>query len=67
MKTSKTKAIVLRLPEELVETIDGVCCELGRMTRTAWIRKAVRYYLEFTKRHELPLLKDAAIRRALQP
>jgi metal-responsive CopG/Arc/MetJ family transcriptional regulator len=60
------KAIVLRLPEDVVKAVDGVRYEL-RMDRTSWLRKAVRSQLEYAKRHELPLFQDAAIRRALQP
>jgi predicted DNA-binding protein len=66
MRGSKMKAIVLRLPEEMVEAIDDVRHEL-RMNRTAWIRKAIRAQIENSKRYELPLFKDAALRRALQP
>jgi len=66
MNTIKKRAIVLRLPEELVDRIDAVRDEL-RMDRTTWLRKAVRQQLEHARRNELPLIQDPAIRRALQP
>jgi hypothetical protein len=66
MTNSTPKAIVLRMPEELLSAIDDVRHEL-RMNRTSWLLKAARCQLEYAKRHELPLLRDAAIRRALQP
>jgi hypothetical protein len=66
MNTTKKRAIVLRLPEEVVDRIDAVRHEL-RMDRTTWLRKAVRQQLEHAHRIELPLMKDPAIRRALQP
>ena len=66
MKNREVKAIVLRLPAEVLQAIDAVRTEL-RMDRTSWLRKAVRSQLEYAKRHELPLLQEAAIRRALQP
>jgi len=66
MKIKSKRAIVLRLPEDVVDHIDDVRHEL-RMDRTTWLRKAVRSQLEHAYRHELPLLQDAAIRRALQP
>ncbi len=66
MMLKKKKAIVLRLPEDVVAHIDSVRNEL-RMDRTAWLRKAVRSQLQHALWHELPLFQDAAIRRALQP
>jgi hypothetical protein len=63
---TKKRAIVLRLPEEVVDRIDAVRHEL-RMDRTTWLRKAVRSQLEYAHRNELPLMQDPAIRRALQP
>ncbi len=61
------KAIVLRLDDSIVDQIDAVRFELGRMDRTTWLRKAVRSQLDHANRNELPLMQNPAIRRALQP
>jgi len=66
MRTTKKRAIVLRLAEDLVDRIDDVRYDL-HMDRTTWLRRAVRRQLEYTHHHELPLVQDAAVRRALQP
>jgi metal-responsive CopG/Arc/MetJ family transcriptional regulator len=66
MKIKAKRAIVLRLQEDIVDQIDAVRHDL-RMDRTAWLRKAVRAQLEYSKRKELPLVQDPVIRRALQP
>lgn len=66
MKIKTKRAIVLRLNEDIVDQIDAVRHDL-RMDRTAWLRRAVRAQLEYSKRNELPLVQDPAIRRALQP
>jgi hypothetical protein len=65
MNHGKKKAIVLRLDVGTLARIDEVRERLN-MDRTRWLRKAVRSQLEYAQRHELPLLADAAIRRALQ-
>jgi metal-responsive CopG/Arc/MetJ family transcriptional regulator len=61
------RAIILRLDDSVVDQIDAVRFELGRMDRTTWLRKAVRSQLEYARRNELPLLQNVDIRRALQP
>lgn len=66
MNAKQKRAIVLRLAEEVVDQIDAVRHEL-RMNRTMWLRKAIRQQLEHSRRNELPLMRDPAIRRALQP
>jgi len=60
------RAIILRLDDSVVDQIDAVRYELGRMDRTTWLRKAVRCQLEYAKREELPLVQNPDIRRALQ-
>jgi predicted transcriptional regulator len=59
-------AIVLRMSPDLLGRVDDVRESLS-MSRTSWLRKAIRRQLEFTQDHELPLVQDPAIRRALQP
>jgi len=66
MNANPKRAIVLRLAEDVVDQIDAVRHEL-RMNRTMWLRKAVRQQLEHSRRNELPLFQDPAIRRALKP
>lgn len=70
MKTKMRKkpmcAIVLRMSPDLLGRVDDVRESLS-MSRTGWLRKAIRRQLEFTQDHELPLVLDPAIRRVLQP
>jgi metal-responsive CopG/Arc/MetJ family transcriptional regulator len=66
MRSSKRKAIILRLPQEMIDMIDAVREEV-RMNRTAWLRKTIRRQLEYTRQNDLPVLRDPAIRRALMP
>ena len=65
MKHSKRKAILLRLDERTLECVDDVRERLN-MNHSTWLRKAVRAQLEHAQRVELPVLRDEAIRRALE-
>ena len=65
MSSTNRKAIVLRLDRLDVSDVDAVCDCLN-MSRSRWLRKAVRCQLEHAHVYELPLLKDPAIRSALK-
>jgi metal-responsive CopG/Arc/MetJ family transcriptional regulator len=66
MRKERMRVIVLRLAEDTVDRIDNVRYELGGMSRTAWLRRAVRRQLDHANRNELPLVSDPAIRRVLE-
>jgi len=66
IKKQQTCAIVLRMSPDLLGHVDDVRTSLA-MSRTGWLRRAIRRQLEFAHDHELPLVQDPAIRRALQP
>jgi predicted DNA-binding protein len=60
----QNRAIILRLPESVIDRLDAVAYTLN-MTRSAYIRRSVVRGLEHTEAHELPLLEHRAIRKAL--
>lgn len=57
-------SIALRLPRTTVDRIDHVASAC-RMTRTAWIRKAIGRNLAYAVQHELPLLETPELRAIL--
>jgi predicted transcriptional regulator len=63
---NQNRAIVMRLPEAVVERLD-VAANALRMSRSAYMRRAVVRGLQFSEDKEMPLLESAAIRRALTP
>jgi predicted DNA-binding protein len=60
----QNRAIILRLPEPVIDRLDNVAHSLN-MTRSAYIRRCLVRGLEHTEIHELPLLEHRAIRQAL--
>jgi hypothetical protein len=63
--TNKNRAIIVRLPESLIERIDAVAFDLKMPSRACYIRRSLDRALEFAEKNELPLLQDPALRRAL--
>ena len=64
MKPTK-RAIILRLEESLVDRIDSVAHELRMPSRSHYIRRSLERALEFSQTHEVPLLNDPKLQRAL--
>ena len=60
----QNRAIILRLPESVIDRLDNAAHSL-HMSRSAYIRRCVVRGLEHTEIHELPLLEHRAIRQAL--
>ncbi len=56
--------MTLRLSERLLENLDLVSQQL-RMSRSAYIRRAIRKELQHSLKNELPLIRDPAIQEAL--
>jgi hypothetical protein len=65
MQKSK-RAIVLRLDETTVNSIDNVRHTL-RMDRTTWLRKAVARNLAYNIEKELPIVAGLDIQAVLMP
>jgi Arc/MetJ-type ribon-helix-helix transcriptional regulator len=61
----KRRAIILRLPEPLIDRLDSVASDLRMPSRSHYIRRSIERALEFSEGHELPLLQDPALQRAL--
>lgn len=64
-KNPKRRAIILRLPESLIDRLDAVAYDLRMPSRSHYIRRSIERALEFSETHELPLLQDPALQRAL--
>jgi metal-responsive CopG/Arc/MetJ family transcriptional regulator len=64
MKPTK-RAIILRLEESLVNRIDSVAHDLRMPSRSHYIRRSLERALEFSETHEVPLLNDPKLQRAL--
>jgi predicted DNA-binding protein len=60
----QTRAIILRLPESVIDRLDNAAHSLN-LSRSAYLRRCVVRGLEHTEIHELPLLEHRAIRQAL--
>jgi len=63
--TTNKRAILVRLPEALVDRLDAVAYDLHMRSRSDYIRRSLERAVEFSEAHELPLVNDAAIKRAL--
>jgi len=61
----KKHAILLRLPESVVDRLDAVAYDLRMPSRSHYIRRSIERALEFSEAHEVPLLNDPALQRAL--
>ena len=64
MQNQNSTAMTLRLTEDLADQLADVSHTL-RMSKSAWVRKAIRRSIEYTRVHELPLLERRGIREAL--
>jgi len=63
--TTNKRAILVRLPESLVDRLDAVAYDLRMRSRSDYIRRSLERALEFSEAHEVPLMNDPAIKRAL--
>jgi metal-responsive CopG/Arc/MetJ family transcriptional regulator len=61
----KKRAIILRLPETLVDRLDSVAFDLRMPSRSHYLRRSIERALEFSEAHEVPLLNNPALQRAL--
>jgi metal-responsive CopG/Arc/MetJ family transcriptional regulator len=61
----KKRPIIPRLPESLVDRLDAVAYDLRMPSRNHYIHRSLERALEFSETHEVPLMNDPAIRRAL--
>ena len=61
----KRRAILVRLPESLVDRLDAVAFDLRLPSRSDYIRRSIERALEFSETHEVPLLEDPELQRAL--
>ena len=61
---AKSCAILLRLPEAIVDRLDEAAYTL-RISRSALIRKILVMGLESLEQHELPILEDPASHRTI--
>ncbi|MEQ1907101.1 MAG: ribbon-helix-helix protein, CopG family [Pirellulaceae bacterium] len=59
------RAILVRLPEALVDRLDAVAYDLHMRSRSDYIRRSLERALDFSEAHELPLINDPNIKRAL--
>jgi len=64
MNTQNKIAMTLRLPIHLADELTDVSDTL-RMSKAAWIRRAIRRSLEHARVHELPLIEQRGVREAL--
>lgn len=61
----KRRAILVRLPESLVDRLDSVTYDLRMRSRSDYIRRSLERALDFSEAHEVPLLEDPELQRAL--
>ena len=61
----KKRSVLLRLPETLVDRLDSVAYHLHMPSRNHYIRRSIERALDFSEAHELPLLNDPKLQRAL--
>ena len=61
----KRRAILVRLPETLVDRLDAVAYDLRMRSRSDYIRRSFERALDFSEAHEVPLLEDPELQRAL--
>lgn len=64
MKPTK-RAILIRLPESLVDRLDSVAFDLRMPSRNHYIRRSLERALAFSEAEELPLLNNPDLQRAL--
>jgi hypothetical protein len=61
----KKRAIILRLPEAVVDRLDAVAFDLRMPSRSHYLRRSIERALDFSEAHEVPLLDNPALQRAL--
>jgi Ribbon-helix-helix protein, copG family len=61
----KRRAILVRLPESLVDRLDAVAFDLRMRSRSDYIRRSLERALDFSEAHEVPLLDNPELQRAL--
>jgi hypothetical protein len=61
----KKRAIILRLPESLVDRLDTVISDLQMPSRSFYLRRSIERALDFSETREIPLLNDPALQRTL--
>jgi predicted DNA-binding protein len=60
----KKRAIILRLPESVVDRLDAVVFDLQMPSRSYYLRRSIERALQFSETHEVPFLNDLALQRA---
>ncbi|HVT95064.1 MAG TPA: hypothetical protein VHD76_19590 [Bryobacteraceae bacterium] len=55
----------MRLPESLVDRLDSVTFDLHMRSRSDYIRRSLERALDFSETHEVPLLENPGLQRAL--
>jgi predicted DNA-binding protein len=62
----KKRAIILRLPESVVDRLDAVVFDLRMPSRMYYLRRCIESALESSQAREIPLLNDPdSVQRAL--
>src|SRR5262249_32652229 len=61
--TTNKRAILVRLPESLVDRLDAVAYDLHMRFPPDYIRRSLERALDFSEAHEVPLMNDPAIKR----
>jgi len=59
----KKRAIILRLPESVVDRLDTIVSDLQMPSRSYYLRRSIERALDFSETHEVPLLNDLALQR----
>jgi predicted DNA-binding protein len=57
-------AMTLRLSADMADQLSDVS-ETLRMSKAAWVRRAIRRSLEHARVHEVPLLRQRGVQEAL--
>ncbi len=65
MMKPKKSAIILRLPESVVDRLDAVVSDLQVPSRSYYLRRSIQRALDFSETHELPLLDNPELQKAL--
>jgi Ribbon-helix-helix protein, copG family len=61
------RSILLRLPETTIDRLDLLAYELRMPSRASLLRRYIHRQLEYSEKHELPLVRDRAVQKALKP
>ncbi|MGA3206180.1 MAG: hypothetical protein ABSF12_27120 [Bryobacteraceae bacterium] len=60
----KKRAIILRLPESVVDRLDTIVSDLQMPSRSYYLRRSIERALDFSETHEVPRLNDLALQRS---